>query len=114
MKTPAISLFALLLSILSSWAAEPVAASDGRVLGAAHFEIDLDSNSLIVTTDEETNETIGKIIAELDQAVPQALIKILFLEVQHGDDLDLGTDISYSHESSNGDKSILNTMFGAA
>lgn len=91
-----------------------VEASEGKTLGAAHFEIDPDSRSLIVTTDPDTNETIRRLVEQLDRPVPQALIKVLFLEVTHTDDLDVGTDIRFAHEESDGDYRILETMFGAA
>lgn len=98
----------------SAWSANPaIEASNGRKLGAAHFEIDEDTKSLIVTTDPETNETIRKIIEELDRPVPQALIKVLFLEVTHGDDFELGAEISYNSENSDGDKSIVESLFAA-
>lgn len=80
-----------------------VEASEQRKLGAAHFEIDQDSNTLIVTTDEETNATIRRIVAELDRPVPQALINVLFLEVTYTDDLDLGTEFTFLKTDADGD-----------
>lgn len=86
-------------------------ASEQRKLGTAHFEVDLDSNTLIVTTDQETNETIKRLIAELDRPIPQVLINVLFLEVTYGDDLDLGTEITYTSVSGDGDTRTLGTLF---
>jgi len=83
-----------------------------RSLGEAHFEIDKDTNTLIVVTDDKTNQIIKKVITELDKPVPQALIKVLFLEVTHNDDLDLGTDIKYDKTNKNGTQSIINSLFG--
>jgi general secretion pathway protein D len=87
-----------------------IEASSQRKLGAAHFEIDNDSNSLIVTTDEETNETIKRIIAELDRPVPQALINVVFVEVTYTDDLDLGAEFGYTAVRS-GDTLTASTAF---
>lgn len=87
-------------------------ASEQRKLGAAHFEIDEDSKTLIVTTDAETNETIMRIVAQLDQPVPQALINVLFLEVTYGDDLDIGTEFKYSATKEDGDTHDLTSLFG--
>ena len=87
-------------------------ASEQRKLGAAHFEIDPDSNTLLVTTDAETNDTIMRIVAELDRPVPQALINVLFLEVTYGDDLDLGTEFKYSATKADGDTHDLTSLFG--
>ena len=86
----------------------------GRTLGRAHFEIDPDTKCLIVTTDADTNTTVARMIQQLDRPVPQALIKVLFLEVTHGDDSDVGADISYQRESSDGDETILKSIFGAS
>lgn len=105
---------AALLISLAGRSAAPVEASSGTAAGAAHFETDPDSKTLIVTTDAETNETIRKIIETLDRPVPQALIKVLFLEVTHGNDLDLGTDIRYENSKDNGDQTLIKTLFGAA
>jgi len=65
--------------------------SAGKV-GEATFQIDKDTGSLIVLTDDQTNEHIQKILENLDQPIPQVLIKVLFLEVTHGNDLDLGVE----------------------
>lgn len=62
-------------------------------LGEAHFEIDEKTQSLIVTTDDETNEKIKLLLEDLDRPIPQVLIKVLFLEVTHTDDLNLGFDL---------------------
>lgn len=86
-------------------------ASSQRKLGSAHFEIDKDSNTLIVTTDDETNETIRQIISHLDQPVPQALINVLFLEVTYTDDLDFGTEFTYTAVDADGGKRTASSAF---
>lgn len=63
-------------------------------VGEATFEIDPDTGKLIVIADDETNAYIQQIIDSLDKPVPQVLIKVLFLEVTHGNDLDLGLEAS--------------------
>ena len=87
-------------------------ASELRKLGAAHFETDEDSKTLIVTTDEETNETIKRIVAELDRPIPQALINVVFLEVTYGDDLDVGADIEYVAVRADGSTHTASSLFG--
>lgn len=89
-----------------------IEASEQRKLGAAHFEIDLDSNTLIVTTDHETNETIKLLVAELDRPIPQVLINVLFLEVTYTDDLDWGTEFAYTASSGGGGTRALASVFG--
>jgi len=85
-----------------------------RSLGQAHVEVDTETRSLIVTTDAETNEHIKKVIEQLDRPVPQALIKVLFLEVTHDRDLDVGADIKYDATNRAGQRSILSSLFGVA
>jgi general secretion pathway protein D len=116
-RIPTICALLLGVALLAQEAAKSprvVTASEQRKLGSAHFEIDEDSKTLIVTTDEETNETIKRIVAELDQPIPQAQINVLFLEVTYGDDLDFGTEFDYKATDSNGDSRSLASLFGVA
>ena len=80
----------------------------------ARFEIDETTRSIIVTADASTNEQIRQVIAALDKPVPQALIRVLFLEVTHSDDLDVGLDISNDHTGGDGNRSILSSLFGVS
>jgi general secretion pathway protein D len=91
----------------------PISASDGQIINAAHFEIDATSKTLIVTTDAETNKIIQRILSELDKPVPQVLIKVQFVEVTIGDDLDMGVEATYSNTKDNGDASIVSSIVGA-
>ena len=97
-----------------SGASSRTSTTGTRPLGQAHFEVDPQTRSLIATTDDETGEHIKKVIEELDKPVPQALIKVLFLEVTHGDDLDLGTDIKYTDIDSKGRTSSVASLFGSS
>jgi len=113
MRNVLISLATTALLAGLSHAAPPVSASDGTTLGSAQFSIDLDSRTLIVTADPETNETVRRVIEQLDKPVPQALIKVLFLEVLLDDEVDVGADIENRRTSGDGNGSIIQTMFGA-
>ncbi len=79
----------------------------------ALVSMDEGTRSLIITTDPTTNEQIKTVLKALDQPVPQALIKVLFLEVTHTKNDDLGVDISYDHTNSDGERSVLSSLFGA-
>jgi general secretion pathway protein D len=46
-------------------------------------------------TDEATNENIKKIIASLDKPKPQVLINVVFVQITHGDNFDLGAEATY-------------------
>ncbi len=56
------------------------------------IEYDQETGSLIVITDEETNQHIQEVIQRLDRPVPQVLIKVLFLEVTHTKGSDIGVE----------------------
>lgn len=66
--------------------------------GDALIQYDAETNSLVIVTDEDTNEEIGKVIEALDKPVPQVLIKVLFLEVTHTNDLKLGVEFKNRQE----------------
>lgn len=72
----------------------------GNQLGDAVIQYDPDTDSIIIIADEETNSQITDIIDFLDKPVPQVLIKVLFLEVTHSDDSDLGIEALYRFDSS--------------
>lgn len=81
------------------------------------FQFDPETGSLIVMTDEATNEYIKQIIEKLDQPVPQVLINVLFLEVTHTRGLDLGFEGTFKYDGldgENNEKDIVQTLFGVA
>ena len=65
---------------------------NNTMLGDALIEIDPETRSLIIITDEETNVHIDQVIKQLDRPKPQVLIKVVFVEVTHRDDLDVGIE----------------------
>jgi general secretion pathway protein D len=79
------------------------------------FEFDPETGSLIVITDEKTNQHIERVVKTLDQPVPQVLIKVLFLEVTHSKSLDLGVEGLLEYDGSNREEQhIIETVFGLA
>lgn len=91
--------------------------SDGsRALGQAIIQYDPDTGSVIVVADEETNDRIKTVIEGLDRPVPQVLIKVLFLEVTHGEGSDIGAEINkLSFTSNHGTKTNdIKSLFGLA
>jgi general secretion pathway protein D len=87
--------------------------------GDALIQCDPETGSLVVVTDEKTNEQIKKVVEALDRPVPQVLIKVLFLEVTHTHDLDLGVEGLSHHKSTKGpiydqhvDMQTIQTIFG--
>jgi general secretion pathway protein D len=79
--------------------------------GDVVVQIDPETGSLIVIADEETNEQVRKVVENLDRPVPQVLIKVVFLEVTHTKDLDLGVEASFNYKG--GDhEDMIQTIFG--
>jgi general secretion pathway protein D len=62
------------------------------MIGDAMITSDPETRRLIIVTDEDTNANIKTIIASLDKPKPQVLINVVFVQVTHTDDLDLGAE----------------------
>jgi general secretion pathway protein D len=65
-------------------------------VGDAVISIDPETRSLIVVADEDTSKYISQVVSNLDRPKPQVLIKVVFLELQHNDSLDIGIEGSYN------------------
>jgi general secretion pathway protein D len=87
--------------------------SYGSGQGTAVIRFDEESGTLIVISDDETNQNIQKIVESMDRPIPQVLIKVLFLEVTHTNGVDLGVDSEFTYKR-NGNKDTLSTIFGVA
>ncbi len=88
---------------------------NNTMLGDAMIEIDPETRSLIIITDEETNLHIDQVIKQLDRPKPQVLIKVVFVEVTHRDDLDVGIEGSVNYTQNGGSAStVIETLFGSA
>jgi general secretion pathway protein D len=74
---------------------------NNTVLGDAVIQVDPESRSLVIISDEETHAEILKIIKSLDRPKPQVLIKVLFADVVYNDDLDIGLEGAYTFHTSN-------------
>jgi general secretion pathway protein D len=65
-------------------------------VGDATITSDLETRRLIVVTDEDTNENIKAILAQLDKPKPQVMINVVFVQVSHDKDLDLGAEATWN------------------
>src|SRR5579884_2588649 len=63
--------------------------------GEAAFQMDPETHSIVGMADPATLMAIQNVISNLDRPKPQALIKVVFLEVQHDNDLDVGVEGSF-------------------
>lgn len=70
--------------------------NNNGTVGAATIEVDPDTHNLIVVTDQQTAEQISNLVAHLDRPKPQVLIKVVFLEVDLNNSLDLGVEGGYT------------------
>ncbi|MBI1290758.1 hypothetical protein GC173_05885 [bacterium] len=77
----------------------------------AVVKYDPETNSIIVITDDDTNEQIAQLINKLDQPTPQVLINVLFLEVTYTNDLDYGLEASFNWNNGRG---VAESDFGLA
>ncbi len=64
-------------------------------IGSAVITVDPETHNIVVIADEETSQQISNILASLDAPKPQVLIKVVFMEVQRNDDLDIGIEGAY-------------------
>ena len=80
-------------------------------VGEAMISVDPESRKIIVIADDETNLQVQNVIQSLDQPKPQVLIKVVFVQVTLGNDLDLGVEAAYYHRTGSHTGSV-STAFG--
>ena len=80
---------------------------NNTMLGDALIEFDVETRSIIVIADEETNLQITELIKELDKPKSQVLIKVAFVELTHNDNSDIGIDAIFSGSIGGGDGNSL-------
>ncbi len=83
-------------------------------VGEAIISSDPETRKIIVVTDDETAAYIGQVITNLDRAVPQVLIKVVFLEVTYRKGMNLGFEGNYSKDLGGGSTGVVNQIFGLA
>ena len=80
--------------------------NNNGTVGGASIMVDPDSHNIIVVADQATSEQISNVIANLDRPKPQVLIKVVFLQVQLDNSLDLGVEGGYVNNGSQGNPSV--------
>ncbi len=83
-------------------------------VGEAIISSDPETRKIIVVTDDETAQYIGQVITNLDRAVPQVLIKVVFLEVTYRDGINIGFEGNYRKDIGGGSTGVVNQIFGLA
>jgi len=72
------------------------------LLGDALIQVDSETRSVVIVTDDATHAEIAKVIANLDHPKPQVLIKVVFIEVTLDKDLDVGVEGNYTFNIGHG------------
>jgi general secretion pathway protein D len=83
---------------------------DNTLLEDALIQVDAESRSVVVVTDEKTHEAIEKVINDLDKPRPQVLIKVVFIEVTLDNELDAGLEGNYTFKGN--PASTVGSLFG--
>ncbi len=65
-------------------------------LGDAIIQVDPETRSLMIVTDEETHAELMKVVKTIDQPKPQVLIKVVFVEVTYNKGSDIGVEANYT------------------
>ena len=68
-------------------------------LGDAIIQVDPETRSLVIVTDEETHEELMKVIRTIDLPKPQVLIKVVFVEVTYNKGSDIGIEANYTFKN---------------
>ena len=90
--------------------------TNSTMVGDAMITSDTETRRLIIVTDDATNDNIRTIIASLDKPKPQVLINVVFVQVTHANDLDLGAEATYTGKIAikTNPTGIAETKFGLA
>jgi general secretion pathway protein D len=71
-------------------------------IGDAYFSIDPETRRVVYIADEATARYIAQVLTNLDRPKPQVLIKVVFVEVTHNNDLDFGIEGGWGRQNMNG------------
>jgi len=86
---------------------------NGQV-GSATISVDPVTHNIIVIADKPTADQISQVIASLDEAERQVLIKVVFLEVQRNDGSDIGIEGGLTKGVGNNLQANAANVFGLA
>lgn len=83
-------------------------------MGNALISSDPETRRLVVITDADTAKHISMVISNLDRPKPQVLIKVVFMEVTHSKDSDIGVEGSIIKKFGGGGSytGVVNQVFG--
>jgi general secretion pathway protein D len=70
--------------------------NNNGTVGNAVISVDPMTHNIVVIADKATSEQIRRVIENMDVPVPQVLIKVIFLEVQHNNSQEIGIQGQYT------------------
>ncbi len=91
---------------LSATSTQTAADLAGQVYAVA----DADTNSVLIMTATVNFDRVKAILAEMDRALPQVLLKALLVEVTHDNNTDLGVEWSAINLPQSGSSTVYTTM----
>lgn len=86
----------------SSASTSPRTYPNNATIGDAYFSIDPETRRVVYIADEATSKYIAQVLTNLDRPKPQVLIKVVFVEVTHNNDLDFGVEGGWGRQDMNG------------
>ena len=86
----------------SSSSTSPRTYPNNATIGDAYFSIDPETRRVVYIADEATSRYIAQVLTNLDRPKPQVLIKVVFVEVTHNNDLDFGLEGGWGRQNMNG------------
>jgi general secretion pathway protein D len=81
-------------------------------IGDAYFSIDPETRRVVYIADEATARYIAQVLTNLDRPKPQVLIKVVFVEVTHNNDLDIGLEGGWGKQITGGTTASAVNGFG--
>lgn len=85
-----------------STSTSPRTYPNNGTIGDAYFSIDPETRRVVYIADEATSKYITQVLTNLDRPKPQVLIKVVFVEVTHNNDLDFGLEGGWGRQNMNG------------
>lgn len=86
----------------SSGSTSPRTYPNNGTIGDAYFSIDPETRRVVYIADEATSRYIAQVLTNLDRPKPQVLIKVVFVQVTHNNDLDIGLEGGWGRQGMNG------------
>jgi len=95
-----------------SGSTNPRTYPNNGTIGDAYFSIDPETRRVVYIADEATSRYIAQVLTNLDRPKPQVLIKVVFVQVTHNNDLDIGLEGGWGRQNMNGIVEVASAVNG--